>query len=157
MTVYRARAQMIRLLGSIRRGRLCSIASGPVLRGRSRGITSVMAMMYLCIFSALAVGFYAATTTSSQIAGNDRRANDCQTAMESGLQWTKYQFVAMNLPYGTTPANLMANVVSKLGFHLNGSSNMGANTVANTGGTIYLPSATGWIDVDTTAKTRFRV
>jgi hypothetical protein len=138
----------------------CRILHGsahkPSSNNRS-GMTSLLAMLFLCLMSTLAIGFYASTTTSTQIAGNDRRANDAQTAMESGLGFIKYELVALNLPYGTTPANLMANVVNKLGFHLNGSTNMGANVVANTAGTIYLPNSTGWIDVDPAVKTRFRI
>src|SRR3954453_8956826 len=97
----------------------CRILHGSAQRPSSNnrsGMTRLLAMLFLCLMSTLAIGFYASTTTSTQIAGNDRRANDAQTAMESGLCFIKYQLVALNLPYGTTPANLMANVVNKLGW-----------------------------------------
>ena len=42
-------------------------------RGARRGVASVLAMLYLVIFSTLALGFFASTTLSTQIAGNDRR------------------------------------------------------------------------------------
>ena len=39
-----------------------------------KGVASVLAMLYLIIFSTLAVGFYTAVTTSVQLAHNDERS-----------------------------------------------------------------------------------
>src|SRR5207302_1030291 len=111
------------------------VARRPLFSDR-KGLTSVIAMLFLCLLSTLAIGFYASTTISGQIAGNDRRANDAQIALESGVAFAKYELVALNLPYGTTPANLMTNVVKQLGFHLNSTTNMGGSVVTNAAGTV---------------------
>src|SRR5688500_16444283 len=43
--------------------------------GRRRGMTSVLAMLYLMLFSALALGFYAQATTASQLSNNERNSH----------------------------------------------------------------------------------
>ena len=49
-------------------------------------MASVLAMLFLVIFSALAVGFYAQMNSAVQVAGNERRTNESLIAAESGLQ-----------------------------------------------------------------------
>src|SRR5438477_12347687 len=63
---------------------------------KRQGITSVLAMMYLCLFSVLAIGFYASATMSTQLAGNEKQGADAQSATESGLQFVKYQMASLN-------------------------------------------------------------
>lgn len=123
---------------------------------RNRGVTSLLAMMYMVLFATLALGFFAATTTSSQVAGNDEQAMRAMLACESGASFMRFQMAAMDLPYGTNSANLMTNAVAALGANLNDTPNMGGKTVANTGGVIYLPSATTWMTLDPDSKMRFR-
>src|SRR5690242_9676391 len=56
-----------------------------------KGITSVLAMMYMVLFSTLALGFFAASTMNSQIAKNERNEMQAQDAAESGMQFARYQ------------------------------------------------------------------
>ena len=123
---------------------------------RNRGVTSLLAMMYMVLFATLALGFFAATTTSSQVAGNDEQAMRAMLACESGASFMRFQMAAMDLPYGTNNANLMTNAVAALGANLNDTPNMGGKTVAITGGVIYLPSQTTWMTLDPASKMRFR-
>src|SRR5690242_3839794 len=58
---------------------------------KGRGMTSVLAMLYLVLFAALALGFYAQTNLGAQVAGNEERALAAQNATESGLQFMRYQ------------------------------------------------------------------
>ena len=53
---------------------------------RRRGMTSLLAMLYLILISALALGFYASTTVSSQLSNNDERVARAALASESGSQ-----------------------------------------------------------------------
>ena len=46
-----------------------------------RGVASVLAMLYLVIFSTLALGFYSAVTTANQLAHNDERAMMAQVML----------------------------------------------------------------------------
>jgi hypothetical protein len=121
-----------------------------------RGVASMLAMLYLVLFTVLAVGFYAASATSVQISSNEERTARAVLAAETGLDFMQFQMAGLNLPYGTTTANLMDRVASALAYNLNTTPNMGGSTVTNTGGTIYIPSQTGWIFIGGRPNTRFQ-
>jgi len=126
------------------------------IRRRNRGVTSLLAMLYLVLFATLAVGFYASSNTSTQVAHNDQQSARAMLACESGTSFMRYQMALMNLPYGTNTTNLMANTATALGACLDGTPNMGGQTVAVSGGAIHIPSATGWVALDEGTETRFR-
>jgi hypothetical protein len=119
-------------------------------------VASLLAMLFLVLFSILAVGFAEATMLNAQISRNERFFQNARSSAESGIGFVRYQLGAMTLPAGTTSANLLANVAARLGSALNGTPNMGGSTVAVTGGAIYLPSQTGWVTVDKGSMSRFR-
>ena len=112
-------------------------------------------MLYLVLFSTLAVGFYSASTMNSMIAGNDKRGQDARRAAEGGMGFMRFQLSSITLPAGTDSSNLLGNVASQLSSALNGTPNMGSNTVQLNSGTIYIPSS-GYITLDSTAKTQFQ-
>src|SRR4051812_33437732 len=115
-------------------------------RRRRRGIASVLAMLYMVLFAVLAIGFYASTTLSAQVSRNERTIADAQLSAESGLQSMRYQLGSMDITTGTLQGNLLPAVAAELGRLLNGTQNMGGNTVQITGGsTIYIPSAAGYV------------
>ena len=128
----------------------------PWARARRRGIASVVAMLYLVLFSALAVGFYAATTTAAQISRNERMMGESQYAAESGLQFLRYQLGRVDLPTNTTNDTLLSATASELGRLLNGQTNMGTRTVQVTSGAIAIPSASTYIPLDAAGRIRFR-
>src|SRR6266568_6731159 len=121
-----------------------------------RGIAAVIAMVYLVLFSTLAVGFYVTTNNQTIVAHNENSAAVALSATESGVDFMRYQMAFMNLPYGTTTVNLLSNTSKVLGDSLNGTANMGGSTVSVSNGAINIPSATGWIKLDPTTNARFR-
>jgi Tfp pilus assembly protein PilX len=123
---------------------------------RRRGIASVLAMLFLILFSVLAIGFFASSTMTVQVARNERVAAESQLAAESGLQFMRYQLGCVDIATSTTNANLLTSVASELGRLLNGTNNMGSQTVQISNGTINIPSAAGWVNLDSTGKSRFR-
>jgi len=123
---------------------------------RRRGIASVLAMLYLVLFSVMAIGFYAATTMATQISRNERRISDSQLAAESGLQFMRYQLGQVDISTGTLQADLLPKVCTELGRLMNNTGNMGGNTVQITNGTIYIPSQTGTVALDTVGNKTFR-
>lgn len=126
-------------------------------RRRRRGIASVLAMLYMVLFSVLAIGFYAGTTLSAQVSRNERTIADAQLAAESGLAFMRYELGSMDLATGTPQAALLPAVAAELGRLMNGTQNMGGNTVQITGGsTIYVPSAAGYVTVEPTSGKKFR-
>lgn len=123
---------------------------------RRRGLASLMSMMYLVLMSTLAVGFYAATSMSAQIARNERMLSQAESAADGGMQFIRYQLGQMTIPANTTPSGLMDAVALALAPQLNGSPNMNGHTVQNTGGIIYIPAVNDWTMVDPAVGTKFR-
>ena len=106
---------------------------------RRPGVVSTAAMLYLVLFAALALGFYAATTTSAQVSRNERLIVEARLSAESGLEFMRYRLGAMRLPSNTNATNLMENVRAELARTLDGKPNMGGHRVRLTGGLIVLP------------------
>lgn len=114
------------------------------------GITAVLAMLYMALFATLALGFYASVTTSVQVAGNEQRQIKAIRACESGMAFMKYQLANLGIPGGTQADQLFYQAYQKLATHLNGYPLMGGATLvpSSTDDTIYIPSATGWVNSD---------
>lgn len=129
---------------------------------RRRGLASVLAMLFLVLFSTLAVGFYAATTLSAQVAKNERRLTTAQSAAESGMEFMRYQLGVITVPPGTPSTQLLTTVWGLLGANLNGTYNMGTDVVtmandANGNPTIYVPGNTShFIPIDSTSGAKFQ-
>lgn len=124
---------------------------------RRRGLSSVLAMLYLVLFSTLAVGFSAATEMNAQISRNERYLQQADSAADGGLQFVRYQLGAMTIPPGTQTSQLLSAAATSLATQLNGTSNMNGSTVQITNNAIYIPSATTWTTIDPTVGTRFRI
>src|SRR5687767_4362187 len=123
---------------------------------RRRGVASVMAMLFMVVFSALALGFYAATTTSSQVANNEKRSTSAQAAAESGIQFLRYHLAAMNIPPGLNNDQLFDEVASQLETRLNNTPNMNNTRIGYDANTISLP-ASGYVKLDPKGEQQFKV
>ena len=71
--------------------------TSPRLRLR-RGITSMLAMLYLVLFATLAVGFYASTGTNAQVSTNELRRYKALGAAESGMDFMRYELFQVAIP-----------------------------------------------------------
>jgi hypothetical protein len=85
-------------------------------RAGRRGIASVLAMLFMVVFAALALGFYAQTTISAQVSSNERRTREAQVNTESGLQFTRYLLKKIDIG-PDVPAH---SVFEELGMQLDG-------------------------------------
>lgn len=116
-----------------------------VIRSRQRptGISSVLAMMYLVLFSTLAVGFFAAITTATQIAANEQRSARARLAAESGMAFLRYHLATAALPARTPPNQLFDALAASLRAKLDDTPNMPAGSstigVSSDGNTITIP------------------
>ena len=68
-----------------------------------RGVASLLAMLYLVVFAALALGFYAQTNTSVQVSNNERRTKEALMAAEAGLQYIRYELSRVTIPMMAPP------------------------------------------------------
>jgi len=116
-----------------------------ILRSRQHptGISSVLAMLYLVLFSTLAVGFFAAITTATQIAANEQRASRMRLAAESGMAFMRYHLATAGLPAKTPPDQLFEALTTSLHNKFDNTPNLPADSpaigVSTDGNTIYIP------------------
>ena len=124
-----------------------------------RGIAAMIAMIYLVLFSTLALGFYESVNVAVQVSYNDRNVNGSRAAAESGLEFMRYQLSQLNINHSTTGAQLMGKVYAQLGPTLNGTANLGSDSVGYdaVAQTITIPSDTSnWITLDSSGS-KFQV
>jgi hypothetical protein len=109
--------------------------TGRQLTGRRRtGATAVIAMIFMVLFAALAVGFYAQTTISAQIGHNELRMLDARTAAESGMEFMRYQLSLVQVPPLTPDEQVMDVVYKHLSESLECTGNLGSHLVYINGG-----------------------
>jgi hypothetical protein len=117
----------------------------------------MLAMLYLVLFSALALGFYAATTTSCEVVANDRMIAGAQAAAESGMDFMRYQLSLVTIPSGTTAANLQTELYKDLQQQLNTSANLGSYSIGSFDNVIQIPASTStYIPLDKSNDKSFR-
>jgi hypothetical protein len=120
---------------------------------RRRGSTALLAMLFMTLFAALAVGFFGSVTMSVQVAGNEQRTSRARVASDSGMQFMKYHLATLGIPASTPTTQLFTRVYERLGAKLNNFANMpaGARTIDLADGdtTIRIPGgANNWIKAD---------
>ncbi|HYE19600.1 MAG TPA: hypothetical protein VEA69_14205 [Tepidisphaeraceae bacterium] len=95
-------------------------------------MAAVLAMLFVVLISSLAVGFYAVSTTTVQIANNELDAGRALTAATSGMQYLRAQFgqISLSAAPGQFPVDA---VFPRIAFELDGTPNMGGvnPTLAN--------------------------
>jgi hypothetical protein len=120
-----------------------------------RGIVAVLAMIYLVLFSALALGFYAQTNTAAQVSYNDRKSAQAFTAAESGMAFVRYHLNNTTLPSGTQPSQFWSRVTDHFQT-LDDSANFAPSGVGISDTTLSLPAdPAGYVELNDGA-TRFR-
>ena len=82
-------------------------------------------MLYLIVFSALALGFYAQSSLSAQLSSNERRLNESQAAAESGLQFMRYWLSSLDIPGDKPKDKVLEEVYMQLAGKLEPTATMG--------------------------------
>ncbi len=123
---------------------------------RRRAMASVLAMLYLVLFSTMAIGVYAAATTGSQLAVNDQRISHALLAAESGLDFMRYQLARVHIPPSTPPTQVIDSLFQNLQSQLNSTTNLHGQPVARSGNTITIPGNGNYISLDSAGLTAFR-
>ncbi|QOV90114.1 pilus assembly PilX N-terminal domain-containing protein [Humisphaera borealis] len=126
------------------------------MSNRRRGVASMLAMLFLILFSVLAIGFYASSNMSAQVARNERVSADAQLAAESGLAFMRYQLGQVDIPVSTTNDAMFPAVTAELAKLLDGTTNMGGKTVQAVNGVVSIPGSSAWINLDSAGKQKFQ-
>lgn len=89
--------------------------AGPPLRRRThrRGSVAMLAMLYLVIFSSLAVAMFELSTLNTQAAGNLNDLQRARATAESGMRWITYRLAHMTRPR-TPIGNISSSVAASL-------------------------------------------
>ena len=98
-------------------------------RAARRGTAAMLAMLYLVLFSTLALGFFAAFTLATQTSYNERNARRALASAESGMEFTRYHLWALNIAPTTPSEELFQTVADQLGSKLNGTANLGGGSI----------------------------
>ncbi len=114
------------------------------VRINRRGAALILSMIFVLIFSALAVSMATLSGTNVQLASNQHKVDCAFASTESGQEAMRYWLTRVEIPSSTPPSNYFGTIVSTLQNDLtdNSISNI---TVHNDGSisTVTLDSATG--------------
>jgi hypothetical protein len=102
-------------------------------------VSSVLAMLFLVLFSTLAVGFYAAVNTSVQIAHNETQGRRAFLAAESGMEFLRYQLSNIAIPQGTKPEDMWSVVCTQLKNQMDKTGNLNGGMLNPIGSVIAIP------------------
>lgn len=125
---------------------------------KRKGIAAVIAMLFLILFSVLALGFFASVTTSVEVAKNDRSISKSQLAAEASLKFARYHLARVTIPNGQSGATAFATLFTNLDTRLHGTTNMGGHEIsqgtdASGNSCIYIPGKSGsaynWMNLGT--------
>jgi hypothetical protein len=125
-------------------------------RPTRRGVASVMAMLFMVVFSALALGFYAATTTASQVANNEKTAAQARLSAEAGVDFLRYHLASLDIPANLTASQVFEEVEMQLSARLDGTGNLNGSRVGYDGTTISIPQV-GYVKLDPQGRQQFRL
>jgi hypothetical protein len=109
-----------------------------------RGAVLIVSMIFVLIFSALAVSMATMSSTNVQLASNQHKVGCAIASTESGLETMRFWLNRVEFPSSTTPSNYHGTIVSNLQTDL--SANSITNITVYNNGTIppvTLDSATG--------------
>lgn len=104
-----------------------------------RGATAIIAMLYLVLFSSMAIGFVAATTTAVQVAYNEDSAQRAMLAAESGMEFVRFSLYQMTIDKNTPKEDLLQAVYDQLKGMMDGSPNLSGGSISLVNGRILIP------------------
>lgn len=106
---------------------------------RPRGITSVMAMLFLVLFSVLAVGFVATVNSAVQISGNELRSARAMLAAESAMNFARFHLWDLNVKRSLPVDELFNTVYEQLQNRLDGTANLAGGSINRVDDVIQIP------------------
>jgi len=107
-----------------------------------RGVTAVLAMLYMTLMASLAVGFYAAINVSVQTSYTDAAIARTLGTAESGMELLRYQLYNVRIPSGTKTARLFDELHKNLADRMQPTLNMEGRSIQRiaASNTMYIPA-----------------
>ena len=124
-----------------------------------RGMTALIAMLFMVLFGIMALGFYSSVTTAVAVSANEQKNARATLAAESGMAFIRFHLANLEVPPATPEAELFQKVYERLGARLNNYPNMGTNTVGINvaADTITIPGGADKFIAGDTMGSRFKV
>src|SRR5678809_933894 len=108
----------------------CSMSnSTSANRNQRKGMTALIAMLYLALLASLAVGFYASSNSAAMVSENEKRTNQALMSCESGLDFMNFHLAQLAIPHGGTAQQRMTALYNQLKTQLENTGNMGSKTM----------------------------
>ena len=95
------------------------------IRLNRRGVVLIISLIFVLIFSALAVSMATLSGTNVQLASNQQKVNSALLAAQSGLQVMQYWLTRVTIPNSTVPSNYLSTIVNTL------QNDLAANSISN--------------------------
>jgi hypothetical protein len=105
-----------------------------------RGMTAVLAMLYLTLMASLALGFYSATNTAVQVSQNEQKVERVRLAAESGLDFARFQLSRVSIPAKAKLALHFSIMSDQLSAKMNGSGNLNNGSIYVSEDTVRAPA-----------------
>jgi Tfp pilus assembly protein PilX len=93
-------------------------------------------MMYLVLFSCLALGFYAHVTTAVQVSQNESHSRRAMLSAESGMEFMRYLLGNTDIPASTSPDQIWPTLCSQIKQQLDRTANVHGATLATPSGEV---------------------
>ncbi len=111
------------------------------VNSKRRGSVLIISLIFLLVFSALAVSTATLSGTNSQVADNQRKADCARACAESGLDVVRFWLNRVSIPGSTAPSQRLNQIANSL------QSELSTNYITNiiiyyNGSTIDIPSVT---------------
>jgi len=106
-------------------------------------------MLFLVLFASLAVGLYTAAATNAIVSTNEKNGSISLMAAESGMDFIRYQLSLIKVPPTTPVDQTFSYVADHLQNALEGSGNLGSNSVAVSSSSVSIPAnSNAFVKVD---------
>jgi hypothetical protein len=104
-----------------------------------RGVTAVLAMLYLTLMASLALGFYSSSNTAVMVSHNEQKVEKARLAAESGLEFVRFHLSRIAIPPKTPPDDRFTFMATRMETALNGSGNLNSGVIYCDSATIRIP------------------
>ena len=105
-----------------------------------RGVTAVLAMLYLTLMASLALGFYSASNTAVMVSFNEQRMEKARLAAEGGLDFARFQLGKVAVPGKVPKDQHFATMAAQMAANVNGTENINKGTIYVGTDTVRVPA-----------------
>jgi Tfp pilus assembly protein PilX len=119
-------------------------------------VAALMAMLFMVVFSALALGFYATVNTSAQVSANQRNAIEAMVTAESAIAFIKYHLNRLDVPDSIPAADQFEEAYMQLSGNLDNTANLNGGVVGYAPGVITIPEK-DYVYLDKDKRKKFSV